>query len=355
MDHVYKGQLQAYALQHNLELPVYANEREGPPHAPRFRCNVTFCGQTFQSSEFFPTLKSAEHAAAKIAVASLTPQSPEGIDVAYKNLLQEIAQKESSLLPFYATATSGPSHAPTFTSTVEFAGKVFSGEEAKTKKLAEMSAAKVAFMSIKNGNSNQTGSPTLPCERQEDVNSNVKSSPQEIHSQPSSKVVMTPDTPSKGIKVNEDEFPDLHDAPASNAKEINVALNEPENPTNDGTLSALTTDGTKMNIASSSLPIPHNPTNVITLNAPAANGIKRNIAACSSWMPQNPTNDGSETSSCVVDESEKKKLIMGTGHLSIPTGQHVVCRPWNPEITLPQDAEMLFRDDKFIAYRLVKP
>jgi len=183
---------------------VYANEREGPPHAPRFRCNVTFCGQTFQSSEFFPTLKSAEHAAAKIAVASLTPQSPEGIDVAYKNLLQEIAQKESSLLPFYATATSGPSHAPTFTSTVEFAGKVFSGEEAKTKKLAEMSAAKVAFMSIKNGNSNQTGSPTLPSERQEDVNSNVKSSPQEIHSQPSSKVVMTPDTPSKGIKVNED-------------------------------------------------------------------------------------------------------------------------------------------------------
>lgn len=77
MDHVYKGQLQAYALKHNLELPVYANEREGPPHAPRFRCKVTFCGQTFQSLEFFPTLKSAEHAAAKIALASLTPHSPE--------------------------------------------------------------------------------------------------------------------------------------------------------------------------------------------------------------------------------------------------------------------------------------
>lgn len=77
MDHLYKSQLQTYALKQNLDLPVYATEREGPPHAPRFRCKVTFCGQTFQSHEFFPTLKSAEHAAAKIALTSLTPQSPE--------------------------------------------------------------------------------------------------------------------------------------------------------------------------------------------------------------------------------------------------------------------------------------
>lgn len=151
------------------------------------------------------------------------------------------------------------------------------------------------------------------------------------------------------------DFPDLDNAPSSNAKEMNVALHVPENPPNDGSLNAPSTDGMKMNIAASSSPIPRNPTNVVvTPNAPATNGIKRNIAACSSIMPQNPTNDGSEISSC-VDESEKKKLIMGTGHLSIPSGQHVVCRPWNPEITLPEDAEMLFRDDRFIAYRVVKP
>ncbi|XP_010468920.1 PREDICTED: double-stranded RNA-binding protein 4-like [Camelina sativa] len=355
MDHVYKGQLQAYALKQNLELPAYVTEREGAPHAPRFRSKVTFCGQTFQSHEFFPTLKSAEHAAAKIALASLTPQSPEGIDVAYKNLLQEIAQKGNSLLPVYATVTSGPSHLPVFTSTVEFAGKVFSGEEAKTKKLAETSAAKVAFMSIKTGNSNQTSWPSLPCERQEAVNSNVKSILQEIQSQPS-QVVMTPEAPAKCINVDENEFPDLHNAPASNAKERNVALRVPKNPTNDGTLNAPTSDSMKMKIAASSSPIPQNPTNLVARNAPATNGIKRNIAACTLRMPQNPTNDGRELSPCVcVDESEKKKLIMGTGHLSIPTGQHVFCRPWNPEITLPQDAEMLFRDDSFIAYRVMKP
>ncbi|XP_010413241.1 PREDICTED: double-stranded RNA-binding protein 4 isoform X1 [Camelina sativa] len=353
MDHVYKGQLQAYALKQNLELPAYVTEREGAPHAPRFRSKVTFCGQTYQSQEFFPTLKSAEHAAAKIALASLRPQSPEGIDVAYKNLLQEIAQKGNSLLPVYATVTSGPSHLPVFTSTVEFAGKVFSGEEAKTKKLAETSAAKVAFMSIKTGNSNQTSSPSLPCERQEAVTSNVKSSLQEIQSQPS-EVLMTPDAPAKCTKVDENEFPDLHNAPASNAKEMNVALHVPENPTNDGTLNAPTSDDMKMKIAASSSPRPQNPTNVVTPNSPATNGIKRSIAACSLRMPQNPTIDGREASPC-VDESEKKKLIMGTGHLSIPTGQHVFCRPWNPEITLPQDAEMLFRDDSYIAYRVMKP
>lgn len=73
------------------------------------------------------------------------------IDVAYKNLLQEIAQKERSLLPVYTTLTSGPLHSPTFSTTVEFSGRVFKGEEAKTKKLAEMSAAKVAYMSITSG------------------------------------------------------------------------------------------------------------------------------------------------------------------------------------------------------------
>ncbi|ESQ43793.1 hypothetical protein EUTSA_v10006095mg [Eutrema salsugineum] len=326
MDHVYKSQLQSYALKQNIELPVYAAERQGPAHAPRFRCKVTVCGQTFQGEEFLMTLKAAEHAAAKIALASLTPLSPEGTgtDVAYKNLLQEIAQKESSLLPVYATATSGPSHAPSFISTVEFAGKFFRGEEAKTKKLAEMSAAKVAFMSIRHGHPNQTSSPSLPCERQEAANLNVKRSVQEIPSQPSKMV--TPDVPSKWIQVYEDEFPDVLNASANTVKEKNIAV----------------------------LPVDSHPRNDGNLSAPATNAMEVNIAADSSAMPQNPTDHGNESESSCVEDCEKR-LIMGTGHRNIPTGQRVVCLPWNPEMTLPQDAEMLFRDDRFIAYRLVNP
>ncbi|CAH2063040.1 unnamed protein product [Thlaspi arvense] len=284
MDHVYKSQLQSYALKQNMELPSYAAERQGPAHAPLFRCKVT------------------------------------GVDVAYKNLLQEIAQKDNSLLPVYATATSGPSHSPVFTSTVEFGGKVFRGEEAKTKKLAEMSAAKVAFMSLKHGQPNQTSSPSSPCERQEAANSkSVQATP----SQPSKMV--TPDVPSKWIEVYQDE---ALDAPANSVKEVN----------------------------STALPVATHPTNDASLTAPATKDVEMTAYSA---MPQNPVNDGkgtsssSSSSSCVEDG--EKQLIMGSGHQSIPSGQHVVCRPWNPEMTLPQDAEMLFRDDRFIAYRLVKP
>lgn len=65
-------------------------------------------------------------------------------------MLQDIAQKEKIDLPVYATYSSGPAHAPTFTSTVEFAGKLYRGTEQNTKKLAEMNAAAVAFVDFRN-------------------------------------------------------------------------------------------------------------------------------------------------------------------------------------------------------------
>lgn len=101
-------------------------------------------------------------------------------------------------------------------------------------------------------------------------------------------------------------------------------------------------------------PGPQNPTNDTTFDVPATRDMEmnNNISGASLPVPQSVTNEGKETS---CGEEIEKKLIMGTGHLSIPSGQHVVCRPWNPAFTLPQDAEMLFRDDRFIAYRVVKP
>lgn len=52
------------------------------------------------------------------------------------------------------------------------------------------------------GQPNQTPSPSLPCEKQEAANSNVKSSEQVSPSLPSKMV--TPDVPSKWIEVYED-------------------------------------------------------------------------------------------------------------------------------------------------------
>lgn len=67
----------------------------------------------------------------------------------YKNLLQELAQKEGFRLPIYSTNRSGEPHMPVFVSQVEVEGEVFTGQEAKSKKQAELSAAKLAYMALK--------------------------------------------------------------------------------------------------------------------------------------------------------------------------------------------------------------
>uniref|UniRef100_A0A2N9IA19 DRBM domain-containing protein n=1 Tax=Fagus sylvatica TaxID=28930 RepID=A0A2N9IA19_FAGSY len=152
MQHLYKNQLQNYVQKRNLSLPAYSCEREGPPHASRFRCKVTIDGHTYESPEFFSTLKDAEHAAAKVALKSLSPdEAKEASDDSglYKNLLQELVQKEGFSLPVYDTNRSGEVHVPIFVSTVEIDREIFKGHEARTKKQAEMSAAKIAYTTLK--------------------------------------------------------------------------------------------------------------------------------------------------------------------------------------------------------------
>ncbi|KAJ0014770.1 hypothetical protein Pint_20048 [Pistacia integerrima] len=148
--HLYKNQLQSYVQKRNLAFPIYSCEREGPPHASCFKCKVTVGGQTYECQEFFPTLKEAEHGAAKVALMSLSSDGVQEDESGfYKNLLQELAQKEGYALPVYHTNRAGEAHAPTFVSTVEVEAEVFTGQEAKTKKQAEMSAAKVAYLTLK--------------------------------------------------------------------------------------------------------------------------------------------------------------------------------------------------------------
>ena len=67
----------------------------------------------------------------------------------YKNLLQDLAQREGYGLQTYCTEKYGEAHAPIFVSTVEIEGEIFTGAEAKTKKQAEMSAAKTAYTALK--------------------------------------------------------------------------------------------------------------------------------------------------------------------------------------------------------------
>ncbi|XP_006346553.1 double-stranded RNA-binding protein 1-like isoform X1 [Solanum tuberosum] len=148
MLHLYKSRLQHYAQKQNLTLPVYSSELDGPPHARCFRSKVTVDGVTYETQEFFSTLKEAEHAAAKVAFESLALNDTQEDEGLYKTLLQELAQKEALLFPVYDTARTGPPHAPVFRSMVEVGDGTFQGQEAKTKKQAEMNAAKVAYNAL---------------------------------------------------------------------------------------------------------------------------------------------------------------------------------------------------------------
>ena len=67
----------------------------------------------------------------------------------YKNLLQELAQQEGFSIPIYDTTKSGELHMPKFYSNVEVEGEIFRGKEGKSKKQAELNAAKVAYSILK--------------------------------------------------------------------------------------------------------------------------------------------------------------------------------------------------------------
>ncbi|XP_058105811.1 double-stranded RNA-binding protein 1-like isoform X2 [Magnolia sinica] len=165
MQYIYKSQLQNLAQKRNLSLPVYSSLRDGQPHCLRFKATVMVDGQTFESPDFFSTLREAEHAAAKVALASLSAGDQEDDAGFCKNLLQELAQKEGFSLPVYKTVRSGLPHLPTFFSTVEIEGEVFSGKAAKTKKQAEMIAAKVAWSCLKEHRDQQDASSSEPSDR----------------------------------------------------------------------------------------------------------------------------------------------------------------------------------------------
>ncbi|KAL0344167.1 UNVERIFIED_CONTAM: Double-stranded RNA-binding protein 3 [Sesamum angustifolium] len=127
--------------------------REGPDHAPRFKASVNFNGEIFESPTYSTTLRQAEHAAAEVALNSLSARGPS------RSLTARVLIR--------------PGHAPVFASTVELAGMNFTGESAKTKKQAEKNAAIAAWSALKRmpnlGSLTQTSKETEQREDQDHV------------------------------------------------------------------------------------------------------------------------------------------------------------------------------------------
>lgn len=154
---MFKSQLQEYSQKHSLSAPIYEHVKEGPSHEPKFTATVIVNGVRYDSPTAFRNRKTAEHAAAQVALQELGKAANGAGDIPNpvfesglcKNLLQEYAQKLNLPVPSYCCEkAAGEGHTSIFISTVEIAGISYVGGPAKNKKTAEIKAARTALSAI---------------------------------------------------------------------------------------------------------------------------------------------------------------------------------------------------------------
>ncbi|KHG27979.1 Double-stranded RNA-binding 2 -like protein [Gossypium arboreum] len=158
---MYKSKLQELCQQRRWALPRYTSMKDGPDHNPFFKASVFVNNKLFNSSVPCKSCKEAQSDAAKsaflyfgsysysLAATAGNPNPVGEVDLGfYKNLLQELTQREEWNLPEYKTEKCGVPHRPTFFSSVEVGEDVFYGEGGKSKKEAEINAAKVAYTNL---------------------------------------------------------------------------------------------------------------------------------------------------------------------------------------------------------------
>lgn len=156
--YVFKSRLQEYAQKAGLTTPIYHTIKEGPSHQPVFRSTVVINEETYHSLTGFLNRKAAEQSAAEVALVEIAKSGATDISVSHpvhetglcKNLLQEYAQKMNYAIPSYVcTKDEKKGRESPFSCTVDIGGIKYIGGTAKTKKEAELKAAKTALLAIK--------------------------------------------------------------------------------------------------------------------------------------------------------------------------------------------------------------
>ncbi|XP_059279606.1 double-stranded RNA-binding protein 1-like [Lycium ferocissimum] len=148
--YVFKSRLQEYAQKVGLPTPVYETIKEGPSHEPTFRSTVTVKDVRYDSLPGFFNRKAAEQSAAEVALMKMESLSQPVHETGLcKNLLQEYAQKMNFAIPQYECRrydTDGK--VISFSCTVEVGGMRYIGAAARTKKEAEIKAARTALLAV---------------------------------------------------------------------------------------------------------------------------------------------------------------------------------------------------------------
>ncbi|KAJ1264467.1 hypothetical protein BS78_08G002900 [Paspalum vaginatum] len=154
--YVFKSRLQEYAQKAGLPTPEYHTLKEGPSHEPIFKSTVVVNNAKYESLPGFFSRKAAEQSAAEVALMEIVKSVPvsetKSIPAVQetglcKNLLQEYAQKMNYAIPSYICTKQASGVAP-FVCTVEIGGIQYIGASARTKKEAEIKAARTALLAI---------------------------------------------------------------------------------------------------------------------------------------------------------------------------------------------------------------
>lgn len=155
--YVFKSRLQEFAQKVGLPTPVYDTIKEGPSHEPTFRSTVIVNNIRYDSLPGFYNRKAAEQSAAEVALLQLSSSEARVDCISQpvhetglcKNLLQEYAQKMNYAIPMYeCSKDETPGRAPLFSCTVDIGGIKYIGAAARTKKEAEIKAARTALLAI---------------------------------------------------------------------------------------------------------------------------------------------------------------------------------------------------------------
>ncbi|KAJ6826953.1 double-stranded RNA-binding protein 8-like [Iris pallida] len=156
--YVFKSLLQEYTQRVGFSTPVYQTEKDGPSHEPVFKSTVIVNDVKYESLPGFLNGKAAEQSAAEVTIIELQKSGKTNVNIPTvhetglcKNLLQEYAQKMNYAIPSYICKkhSSGPNHGPNyFTCTIDIGGIHYIGAVAKTKKEAEIKAARTALLAI---------------------------------------------------------------------------------------------------------------------------------------------------------------------------------------------------------------
>ncbi|CAN6335353.1 unnamed protein product [Urochloa humidicola] len=154
--YVFKSRLQEYAQKVGLPTPEYHTIKDGPSHEPIFKSTVVVNNTKYDSLPGFFSRKAAEQSAAEVALMEIVKSVPatetKSIPAVQetglcKNLLQEYAQKMNYAIPSYICTKQASGVAP-FLCTVEIGGIQYIGAAARTKKDAEIKAARTALLAI---------------------------------------------------------------------------------------------------------------------------------------------------------------------------------------------------------------